>query len=572
MNAGRQPGGLLRSWFVALLLFFSLWTFAVAQSIYSMLVANPNFLEVRLSGNSQLLGIVAVFNLLPPLLLSLAWLLARQLGEQLGRGFLGIVAAGLLLLLFWQAQNLYLGEWWHSLSRSYLFWLLPAGLLGLALARSPKGARAFALVAAPLMLLLPVVFLARTWSIHQESARQSGQNLQQALSRAASLERPAVFFLIFDELSLPVLLDTGGGIDAAAFPRFAELARHSYWFRQATANADFTNNSLPTMLTGNFPRRAGLTQQALPENIFALLEPHYELFLYETWSKFCLPQRYHCLRDSDRLEAGHAALFLDVFYLFAARAVPRGARLPLPDVRKNWGFFFNPRLIIDLALRRYERFLEALSALDPSSGVFVFFHNSLPHSPYWVKPDGKVVEEESAAFDPAQRGDAAQVDAVFARYSDQVAFVDSQLGRFLDLLKQRNLFDASLLIVTSDHGVSYDPRAPGRDLVVEDGLALNAEQLLRVPLLIKRPHQKEGLVSDREVQLIDIMPTVADVVGLEVPWAQEGRSVFSPAAPPRNRVAYDRSRHRYEFPGDPRQGWRVLTPDPRRPERAEQPR
>ena len=560
MSADGKPAWLQSHWFGALLLFFSLWTLVVAQSIYSMLAANPVFLAVRLSNNLQLLGIVAVFNLLPPLALFLAWLLLNLLSGRVGRAFLGVVAAALLLLLFWQAHNLYLGEWWHSLSHSYLLWLLPAGLLGLALARSPEAVRSLGFLASPIMLLLPLLFLAKTWSTHVEFEREAEDNLRQAVSRAASSERPAVFLLIFDELSLPVLVGQDGQIDAAAYPHFAELARGSYWFRHAAANADFTNNSLPTILTGNFPRHAGLTQQAYPENLFALVEPHYELFVYETWSKFCRPQRYHCLRDSDRLEASDAALFLDVFYLFAARVVPRGVNLQLADVRKNWGFFHNPRVAVELALRRFEKFLETVAALERPAGTFIFFHNSLPHSPYWVDPDGKIDEGEPAAFDPAQRGDAVQVNAVFARYQGQVRFVDAELGRFVDLLKQRGLFDASLVIVTSDHGVSYDPRAPGRDLVMENGQAVNAEPLLRVPLFIKRPHQQAGVVSDREVQLIDIMPTVADVVGLEIPWAHEGRSVFSPEAPPRNRVAYDRSRRRYEFPGDPQLGWRLLQP------------
>lgn len=547
-------------WLGALLCLFSLWTLAVSQSVYSMLLANPDFLGIRLSGNQQLLAIVTVFNLLPPLVLFLIWLLLHSLNACPGRAFLGAVAAALLLVLFWQAHNLYLGERWQNLANSYLFWTLPAGLLGLALARSPGALRTLALTA-PFMLLLPVNFLARTWSAHDVFVESAQQSLQRAVSRTGSSERPAIFLLIFDELSLPVLLDPEGQIDAAAYPHFAALARGSHWFRQAAANADFTNNSLPTLLTGNYPRRGGLNQQNYPRNLFALLEPHYKLFLYETWSAFCLPGRYHCLRDSDRLEASHAALLLDVSYLLAARVLPRGANLQLADVRKNWGFFHNPRTSIELALSRFEKFLATVAALERPSGSFVFFHNSVPHSPYWLNPQGTIDEAEPAAFDPAQQGDAATVNAVLARYIAQVRFADAQLGRFLAQLRTQGLYDSSLLIVTSDHGVSYDPRAPGRDLVVVDARAVNAELLLRVPLFIKRPHQREAIVSDHEVQLVDIMPTVAELVGVELPWECEGRSAFAPLAEPRNRVAFDRRGRRYDFTPDPRRGWGVLAPD-----------
>ena len=556
-----QRGWLSSSWFPALLFLCTLWTLAIAQSIYSMLAANPNFLGVRLSSNGQLLALVAVFNLLPPLLLFLVWLVLHFLREQWGRGFLGLVAAALLLLLFWQAHNLYLGARWHNLANSYLLWILPAALLGLACYRSPQAVRSFAFVASPIMILLPVAFLGRSWSTHVEFVAGAETALREAVTRAAPSERPAIFLLLFDELSLPVLLDEHGQIDGQSYPHFQQLTRQSTWFRQATANGDFTNNSLPTLLTGNLPRSGGLNPRTYPENLFTLLEPHYQLFVYETWSKFCRPDRYHCLRDTDRLEASNAAFLLDVFYLFAVRTVPRGVNLQLPDVRKNWGFFHNPRVAVELALRRFEKFLETVAALEQPRGVFVFFHNSLPHSPYWVTPSGEIQEGEPAAFDPGQRGAPAQVNAVLVRYKDQVRFVDAELGRFLDLLRKRGLYDASLVIVTSDHGVSYDARAPGRDLVVVEGRALNAEPLLRVPLFIKRPFQRDGIVSDREVQLIDMMPTVAEVVGVEVPWTGAGRSVFSPTAEPRNRVAFDRRLRRYDFPADPRQGWRVLQKD-----------
>jgi hypothetical protein len=524
-----------------------------------MLLANPDFLGVRLSTNLQLLASVAVFNFLPPLALFLIWSLFHSLNTSLGRAFLGVGTAALFLLLGWQVHNLYLGERWQSLNNSYLFWLLPASLLGLLFARSTTAVRALALTA-PVMLLPTAIFLAKTWSTHEVFVRNAQEGLQQAISRSRPFEKPAVFLLIFDELSLPVLLDESGQIDSQTYPHFAELARGSYWFRQAIANADFTNNSLPTLLTGNFPRKAGLTQQGYPDNLFALAEPYYELFVYETWSQFCRSDRYHCLRDSDRLEASNAALFLDVFYLLAARVVPRGVNVQLPDVRKNWGFFQNPRTAVDLALRRFAKFLQTIASLPGPSGAFVFFHNSLPHSPYWIEPDGTIIEAEPASFDPKQRGDSPQLQAVLTRYKSQVRFADAELGQFLELLRRRGLYDASLIIVTSDHGVSYSPRAPGRDLVVEDGQGVNAELLLRVPLFIKQPQQQQGVVSDREVQLLDIMPTVADVLGLKVPWAHAGRSVFALDPAPRHRVAFDRKLRRYEFPGDPSLGWKVLPP------------
>jgi len=115
-------------------------------------------------------------------------------------------------------------------------------------------------------------------------------------------------------------------------------------------------------------------------------------------------------------------------------------------------------------------------------------------------------------------------------------------------LKGLDLYDKSLFIVTSDHGVSYHPAAPGRKLKEVDGRVINAELILAVPLFIKLPFQKEGAVSDRDVQLIDLVPTIADVLKLQVPWPTAGRSVFQPVTGARAKVAYNENGKRFEFP------------------------
>jgi hypothetical protein len=47
-----------------------------------------------------------------------------------------------------------------------------------------------------------------------------------------------------------------------------------------------------------------------------------------------------------------------------------------------------------------------------------------------------------------------------------------------------------------------------------------------MPLLVKRPGQEVGGVVDEPVQTVDILPTIADVLGVEVPWRVDGTSLF----------------------------------------------
>ena len=74
--------------------------------------------------------------------------------------------------------------------------------------------------------------------------------------------------------------------------------------------------------------------------------------------------------------------------------------------------------------------------------------------------------------------------------------------------------------------------------------------ILLVPLFIKLPHQTSGQASERDVQLVDLVPTIAGQLGLEVPWPSAGRSVFAADPPPRQKIAYDQFGRRYELPPD----------------------
>ena len=54
--------------------------------------------------------------------------------------------------------------------------------------------------------------------------------------------------------------------------------------------------------------------------------------------------------------------------------------------------------------------------------------------------------------------------------------------------------------------------------------------IARVPLFIKYPGQRGGSVDSRIVRTIDIFPTIADVLGIRLPWAVDGRLLLGPAS------------------------------------------
>jgi sulfatase-like protein len=123
-------------------------------------------------------------------------------------------------------------------------------------------------------------------------------------------------------------------------------------------------------------------------------------------------------------------------------------------------------------------------------------------------------------------------------------FVDAWLGRFVDRLRSTHLYEKALVIVTADHGISYEPGTPRRDFS-----AAAAGQIMRVPLIVKFPVSMVPSiptarvggqnVSDRNAQTIDILPTVADVLNVAIPWRVDGVSLADAAlAEPQKKIMF----------------------------------
>jgi arylsulfatase A-like enzyme len=104
-------------------------------------------------------------------------------------------------------------------------------------------------------------------------------------------------------------------------------------------------------------------------------------------------------------------------------------------------------------------------------------------------------------------------------YAGEIAYVDAALGAFLDRLRSAGALDRTLVVVTSDHGESL-----GEHGERTHGL-FAYDSTLRVPLVLwsagtLRPGTFEG-----PARLVDIMPTVLDLVGVQAPAPTDGRSL-----------------------------------------------
>jgi hypothetical protein len=107
----------------------------------------------------------------------------------------------------------------------------------------------------------------------------------------------------------------------------------------------------------------------------------------------------------------------------------------------------------------------------------------------------------------------------------QIGFTDRELGELLGQLRRTGMLDRTLLVVTADHGYSWEVGVKDRRRVTES----NVDQIAPMPLFIKAPGQRRGRIDRSYVRTIDIVPTIAAILHLRLPWRADGRSAFSRA-------------------------------------------
>jgi arylsulfatase A-like enzyme len=100
-----------------------------------------------------------------------------------------------------------------------------------------------------------------------------------------------------------------------------------------------------------------------------------------------------------------------------------------------------------------------------------------------------------------------QLDDVRQWYLEQVLYTDRLFGRFLAELKERKLYDDALMIVTSDHGISFDKAHPWRD---QQWIAV--DEIRRVPLFVKLPGQRTGWIDDRPILNSDLFDLIQNAL------------------------------------------------------------
>src|SRR5262249_6265396 len=105
-------------------------------------------------------------------------------------------------------------------------------------------------------------------------------------------------------------------------------------------------------------------------------------------------------------------------------------------------------------------------------------------------------------------------------YLGEIAFADAQLQRLLDFLARHGLADSTIVVLAGDHGEGFAEHGEeGHGLLLHD-------ETLRVPLVVRAPgHCRAGTRVAETVSLVDVLPTLAELLSLPAPGNLQGRSL-----------------------------------------------
>ncbi len=520
-----------------------LWNFAVAQPLFDLFSRTAEFFVLRQSPALDIALFAILLSIVVPALGVLITWGIRAVDTGSGVGLHLFLVGGLSAMLALQALQM-LQTLPHI---SGLVLMLGAGGIGLLASVSyhilPL-VRTFCTLLSPGIVLFPVLFL--FFSPVSTLLFSSPVDIAQVKVN----DPPPIVLVIFDEFSSISLMDKNRQIDAQRYPNFAAFAEDATWFRNASTMSSWTPRAVPAILTGSYPIPNRLpTVSGYPRNIFTLLGGTYAVQAHGTITELCPHELCNQLREP--WSARMRTLFSDVGIVYLHILLPEDQKAGLPALQARWkDFAGGPALLsqaeerqipahawkslqdsilaqLDLRLDRPRIFHSFLHAIRPThQPTLHYLHILLPHVPYEYLRSGQTYSADGGHPGIAEEmwsGDTWAATQSYQRYLLQVEFVDTLLGQLIAHLKSARLYEKSLIVITADHGTSFRPHDNRRAVT-----KTNFADIMAIPLFVKAPFQQQGEILDRNMETIDILPTIADILGITLPWPVDGGSAFSP--------------------------------------------
>ena len=344
-----------------------------------------------------------------------------------------------------------------------------------------------------------------------------------------------------------ITLDTLTAIDAnvcdkngdSVMPRLRAFASGSHCFDRFYTSSNFTTPTVATMETGLQPWSHFATQpdatvieaqrsHTLPRALAAIGYRTHSI----TDNLLASPRHRGTYDSYHSTEFAHTTLAGNILRE-AMTVLPRTQLPKLVAAAMSFRDVFETHLHGEAnpydSRRTYQAVFKLLEREAGRRPQFIWAHSLPPHSPYLPPPQTKYrllpkgelerwqdLLPDNITYAPAQQ---PLVDKHRLRYRELIMASDEWLGDFLDELQRRGKLDAALVIVTSDHGESFEKGYYGHA-----GPMLH-DAVTRVPLIVKLPGQRTGQIVDTVSGQADLAPTIIDLAGAGPLPHAEGRSL-----------------------------------------------
>ena len=490
----------------------ALWGYGVSQPVFSMLQGNPEFLVINGASRAEAVVFAIVLAFAPPLAVVG---LEAVLGAVSSK--LASVLHVLAVWLFGATAALQLLKLFEPSSRLAIAIPFVVAYLGAMAYTRWQGLRTFLSVSAILPVVGLIVFVS-TAPLALTDAKA------EPISVAGEIP---VVVVVFDEFGVSSLMRSDGKLDVERYPNFGRLAREGTWYPRATTVHEYTTQAVPAILSGRQPRRGALPTLAdHPGSLFTLLGEDYNFVVREPVTRLCPATYCPGHRFSMPLTSRVSGLLRDVGINYLHGSLPEEFRGDVTPLREGWG-----ALVENTGLGVSE-FIRSVRRSDPAKSLY-FLHTIQPHVPWAMLPSGRqygastVVAGLRDDWRPGKleqwRDEPWLVEQGRQRYLLEVGHVDAFVGDVLAKLDETGIYDDALIVVTADHGVSFRPGGWRRHAT-----EANLADIAAVPLFVKYPQQARTGTDRRAASVIDVLPTIADVLDVDVPWTVDGRSLLGP--------------------------------------------
>jgi arylsulfatase A-like enzyme/tetratricopeptide (TPR) repeat protein len=266
-------------------------------------------------------------------------------------------------------------------------------------------------------------------------------------------------------------------------PNIDDLAAKGFLFRHVTSQAPLTLPSHSSIFTGTYPCYNGVR-----DNGGFYLEPE-QTTLAEVLKK-----------------AGWAtSAFIGAFVLDSRWGINQG----FDYYYDHFDFTKYKTISFDTVQRDGGEVVRAFfDWLEPhrQAKFFSWIHLYDPHTPY----------------EPPEPFKARYGGRPWGLYDGEIAYVDSLIGRVVEKLRGDGLLDRTLIVIAADHGESLGEHdESGHGFFVYDATQ-------SVPLIIRIPSgTRQARFVDSLVENVDIMPSLLEMLGIDVPKEVQGRSFLS---------------------------------------------